>query len=58
MARYLIKYGSVKTGDAFKGVGEVVELSEEEAKLMDPSGDCLSLEKALEAKPAKPKEGK
>ena len=49
MAQFKILHGCIKVGEHYKAVGDVVELSEAEAKAMDPAGTCLKAKADYEA---------
>lgn len=54
MSEFVIVHGSVKIGPtAFLGPGDTINLSEKDAKAMDPTGECFVPKAKYEAQNAK-----
>lgn len=49
MPQFVVKHGSIKVGSKMEGVGSVVELTEADAKLIDPDGTSLITAKEHDA---------
>lgn len=54
MMKYLITHGALKIGGRFVGKGEVVELTDEDAKLFEDCVEKLDVKEAAKAAKVKP----